>query len=318
MDQEELDLFGVSVASADLVNEPIAPGELFTPAGLLALMALPGVGSGRALKLAHAFHNVDTFNAASAGSRRSACGAAPDGHITVTPAEAPEGSRVVGYFDDEYPALLRSLKSPPAVLWVRGQLPTIPCVAVVGGRDSTRWGKAMADSVARHAVGQQVGVVSGLAFGIDIAAHRATVDEGGYTLAVLGSGIDNVSPAEHSGAAEKIVGAGGCLITEQPPGTQASARTLMPRNRMQAGLSFATIVVQCAANSGTLRTAEDTIKQGKILAITPPQGPEADLPQNAGSLALLKKQNALALRTPADLMAFLGTRSPSGPEQPEG
>ena len=281
-----------------------ADGDLRTVAGLSALLSLRGVGSGRAIRLATAFGNSEAFNAASPEARRRVVGTAVDGRISVLDVVWPESGIALGYFDDAFPEALRSISDPPAVLAVRGVLPSQPAVAVVGTRTPTQWGTDMAAEIARAAVEAGLAVVSGLALGVDIAAHRAAVAAGGSTLAVLGNGLDVISPRQHIHDAEEIVASGGCLITEQPAGTPASARTLVARNRLQTALSRATIVVQCGSDSGTMKTAEYALKQGRQLAVPLPPENERLGPQCTGSESLAVR-GAWRLSSHTDLQEFL-------------
>lgn len=133
-------------------------------------------------------------------------------------------------------------------------------------------------------------VVSGLALGIDIAAHRAALRVGGHTTAVLGSGIDRTTPREHLVDAEEIVKSGGCILIEQPPGTRSSPQTLVARNRIQTGLSSLVVVVQCGMKSGTMTTARHALSQGRPLAVADPSAQdERANEENAGSLSLLSR-----------------------------
>lgn len=302
MDESEPTLFGGH-------SPGVETHDLKTVAGLLALTSLAGIGSGRAIKLARVFGSADAFNEASPAQRRQVAGVAVDGFITLREIEPPHGSvRLLGYFDDDYPRSLRDIKDAPAVLWMRGQLPD-PArrIAIVGTRVATRWGLSMAEATATDAAHVGVSVVSGLALGIDIAAHRAALRAHGHTTAVIGSGIDKVSPVEHRAASEEIVASGGCVLTEQAPGTSASARTLVARNRLQSGLSAATIVVQCGLKSGTMSTAKFTVEQRKVLAVPEPPEAERDHSENAGSISLLEGcPPPRVLRSRDDLKALLG------------
>ncbi|SDC57121.1 DNA-processing protein DprA [Rhodococcus tukisamuensis] len=263
--------------------------DLQTALGLLALMDLPRVGSGRAIRFAQQFGSAEAFNTAAPEQRQRAGGVAVEDPVQVLDRDVPDGARLVGYFDDDYPTSLRGIANPPAVLWIQGALPD-PArrIAIVGTRSATRWGASMAASIAEAAAAAGVSVVSGLALGIDIAAHRAALAAGGHTVAVLGSGIDTPTPREHQADAHAIVEAGSCLISEVGPGTRPSARTLVARNRIQSGLSYATVVVQCGLKSGTMTTAKFTREQERELVLPVPPEEEQRHPENAGSAALAR------------------------------
>lgn len=194
--------------------------------------------------------------------------------------------RIVGVDEDEYPAELAAISSPPARLWVRGSLPPPDVVAVVGARRPTGFGRRVAEAVARSAVEAGLGVVAGLATGVDTIAHRSTLDAGGQTWAVLGSGVDRPSPAANTVLADVIVRSGGGLIAEVPPGTARSARWLVARDRIQAGLSLAVIVCQCDMGSGAMHTARFALIQHRLLVVVRPHGRDAGVPASAGNLVL--------------------------------
>lgn len=296
-------LFGLGDADATRAR------DLQTVPGLHALMALRGVGAGRAIRLAKAFESAEAFNASSPDARRGVAGIALDGRIVVADFIWPSEIHTIGYFDDGYPPGLQALADPPAILWARGTLPsTQPGLAVVGTRNPTDWGRSIAAAVARDAVEAGFSVISGLAFGIDIAAHRAAIEVGGFTIAVLGSAVDSISPKQHWADADKIVESGGCLLSEQPPGTPASARTLVARNRIQTGLAMAAVVVQCGAKSGTMATANYAFKQGRPVAVPLPPEPERGSVECAGSESLLPR-GAQRLSSRDDLLRLLADLS---------
>lgn len=276
---------------ASFFDAPIAElGDLGVASSLLALMEAPGIGSAKAIALARSFGSWQSLRTAEDDALTAVAGKVAAGIQNlrlIPPPELPEGVRVVGFFDDDYPEALRRIPNPPAVLWVRGTLPTALSIAIVGTRNPTESGNTMADLLSRTAVGAGWGVVSGLALGIDIAAHRAALDAQGKTWAFLGSGIDQVTPTRHSSIAEEIVASGGGLIAEVPPGVTTAARHLVARNRLQSGSSQSTIVVQTGVPSGTLHTARFTIEQGRILAVVQAADSEMSEPRWRGNLALL-------------------------------
>lgn len=215
-------------------------------------------------------------------------------------------TRLVRPADDAYPAALHELADPPECFWVRGELgEPARSVAVVGTRTPTAWGVETAATLALLAVERRISVVSGLSPGIVIAAHRAVLEAGGHTLAVLGSGIDVPTPREHRTIADAIVAAGGCLLSEQPPGTRRSPRRLAARNRLQTALSAATIVVQTGTASGAMATARHAHAQGRVLAVVCPPTVERDHTDSAGNLALLSEPGVRAVRDLSDAVRLL-------------
>ncbi|MGA3353589.1 MAG: DNA-processing protein DprA [Acidimicrobiales bacterium] len=186
-----------------------------------------------------------------------------------------------------YPAVLRSIPSPPKTLWVRGSLPPATAVAIVGTRKPTRFGRDLAAAAARSALAAGLAVISGLATGVDTVAHEAVLAAGGRTWAVIGSGVDVPTPISNAVLADEIVEAGGGLISEVPPGTPVSVRNLVARDRIQSGLSLAVFVCQCETSSGTMHTARFAAEQGRLLAVARPRGPESAEHANSGNLALV-------------------------------
>jgi DNA processing protein len=167
-----------------------------------------------------------------------------------------------------WPHRLWHLAAPPARLWVRGADPRPgPAVAVVGSRRATLLGIDIAHAIGVELAGAGIQVVSGMARGIDAAAHRGCLDSGGFTVAVLGCGVDVCYPPEHSELRDAIVAAG-CLISEERPGTEPLKRHFPKRNRLIAALSLAVIVVEATSRSGALSTARWAADLGReVLAV---------------------------------------------------
>ena len=178
---------------------------------------------------------------------------------------------VLTLLDDAYPAALREIADPPPVLFVRGRLTEADRVAValVGTRRATPYGRAVAERLAADLARAGITVVSGLARGIDTFAHRAALSAGGRTIAVLGSGLDQVYPAENTLLARRILAPdAGALVAEFPPGVPPDAVNFPRRNRIIAGLARATVIVEADLRSGALITAEFALEQGReVLAV---------------------------------------------------
>jgi DNA processing protein len=183
------------------------------------------------------------------------------------------GAEVRCWPSPAYPALLRQIPDPPAVLALRGTLaPEEPCIAVVGARRASEYGRRVAAELARGLAQAGVTVVSGLAAGIDAAAHRAALEAGGRTVAVLGTGIDRTYPSWHAGLAAAIAGQG-ALVSEFPCGTPPLAFNFPRRNRLISGLSLGTVVVEAAEESGSLITARYAVDQNRdVFAVPGPLG----------------------------------------------
>jgi DNA processing protein len=178
---------------------------------------------------------------------------------------------------------------PPHVLYVRGRVDALSrarAVAVVGTRRATGAGRTTAGRIATALAAAEATVVSGLAFGIDGAAHEGTVRAGGTTVAVIGGGHATLGPSAHIRLAEAILAAGGAIVSELAPDTEPSKVTFPRRNRIISGLADATVVVEAPASSGALITASWALEQGRGCYLVP--GP-LDSYASAGSLAFLRE-----------------------------
>lgn len=196
------------------------------------------------------------------------------------------GAEVLIYPDDAYPPLLREIPSPPLALFVHGQL--LPedhrAIAIVGTRRASSYGVQVTQTFAREFAQAGITVISGLARGIDSAAHQSTLDAGGRTIAVLGTGIDVIYPANHRRLAARIR-TQGALVTEFLPGTPPHAHHFPVRNRIISGLSLGVIVVEAPARSGALITARFALEQNRSVYAVP--GPIFST-GTAGILTLLR------------------------------
>ncbi len=209
------------------------------------------------------------------------------------------GIGVLTWDDPEYPRLLREISQPPPVLYFRGEI--MPedelAVAIVGTRRVSAYGRQVAENLAGALARNQVSVVSGLARGTDAVAHQATLRAGGRTLAVLGSGVDRIYPPEHRKLAEEIVESG-AVLSDYPPGTPPESSNFPPRNRIIAGLSLATVVIEAGETSGALITASFAADQGRdVLAlpgnITSPNSIGTNRLIQSGARPLLKPEDVL-------------------------
>lgn len=173
-------------------------------------------------------------------------------------------STILKISDALYPPLLREIKNPPQLLYCAGDLSLLKtrCVAVVGSRKITAYGRRIAAKVAGRLAACGVTVVSGMAIGIDGISHRSALDAGGKTIAVLGNGLDVMYPAANRDLKKDILRAG-LLLSEYPPGTRGTKFTFPQRNRIISGLSEATVVIEAGLNSGSLITAALANEQGR-------------------------------------------------------
>lgn len=185
------------------------------------------------------------------------------------------GASIVTWADVHYPSLLREIHDPPPFLYVLGELHPSDelAAAVVGSRHPTGYGLRMARQITGELVDYGLTIVSGLARGIDAAAHWAALKKAGRTIAVLGSGLDVLYPPEH-GALARQIAQQGALISELAPGSQPDAENFPVRNRIISGLSRGTVVVEAAEKSGSLITAYCALEQGReVFAVPGPVGP---------------------------------------------
>lgn len=199
--------------------------------------------------------------------------------------------RVLCTPDDEYPRWLRATTDRPPVLYVKGTLrPDDACVACVGTRTPTPFGEEVTKRIAMRLVELEprLVIVSGLALGVDTIAHRAALAGNGRTVAVLANGLDTVYPRENAALAEAILGAGGALVSEQDFGAPAQARNLVLRDRIQSGLSLATIVMQTDLRGGTTHTVRFALSQQRLLFAAVPALDLPIEPASRGPVALTR------------------------------
>lgn len=184
-------------------------------------------------------------------------------------AESPH-QRIITIFDPEYPALLREISVPPIVLFVRGNFTALdnPQVAIVGSRKASHYGLDAAFQFARMLSVRGFTITSGMAAGIDGAAHRGALANGSATVAVYGCGIDRVYPARHRDLAEEIC-VDGVLVSEFPIGSHPRPYHFPRRNRLISGLCYGTLVVEAAAKSGSISTAFHALEQGREVFALP-------------------------------------------------
>jgi DNA processing protein len=185
--------------------------------------------------------------------------------------EEADGVRILAYPDPEYPSSLRDLPDPPPALYARGCLDPLrrPALAVVGSRLSTVYGKNVAQSLAGDLALAGMTIVSGLARGIDTAAHTGSLAAPGRAVAVLGSGIDRLYPSENRDLARRILDSGGLILSEFPPGTPPLPGNFPVRNRVVAGLSWGVLVVEATEKSGALITARLGLEANRELFAVP-------------------------------------------------
>ncbi|MCV2880526.1 DNA-processing protein DprA [Actibacterium sp. XHP0104] len=222
------------------------------------------------------------------------------------------GARLVAFRSAAYPARLAEISDAPPLIWARGDLSLLmrPQIALVGARNASSLGTRMARSLAAGLGKAGLVCTSGLARGIDTAAHTAALDTG--TIAVLAGGIDIIYPAENTDLARQIAERG-LLLSEQPPGTTPQARHFPARNRIISGLAQAVIVIEAAARSGSLITARNALDQGReVLAV-----PGHPMDARASGCNMLIRDGATLVRGTDDVLEALTPIAPRPEPQPE-
>lgn len=212
---------------------------------------------------------------------------------------------VRGFDHPDYPVLLSTIPDPPPVLWMKGELTalTLPQLGIVGSRHASRSGIQLAYDFAASLAQSGVIACSGLALGIDAAAHQACVDLTKPTVAVLGTGVDRIYPRRHQRLADQIRANGGVLVSEYPPGTAPLQRHFPRRNRIISGLSIGTLVVEAAVRSGSLITARQALEQGREVFAIPGS---IHNPLSRGCHALIR-EGATLVETVGQVIEELGS-----------
>ena len=225
-------------------------------------------------------------------------------HCALKIIEASEACKIgyVGFYDDEFPAILRQAINedgkldPPLILWYRGDfsITSLPGLAVIGTREATQEGVAGGEFLSGQFAKRGFNIVSGLAVGCDTCGHKGALKIGGKTTAILANGLDHDSiyPPENQDLAEEIVENGGLLLSEYRIGSTVSRYNLVARDRLQAGLSLATLVVQTGEKGGTMHAATTTLKANKPLFSMLYKDPATNNHEKCLGNALLVKQGA--------------------------
>lgn len=184
---------------------------------------------------------------------------------------AASGCSIMTCGDEDYPERLREIFDPPPVLWVRGDRALLarPGIAVVGTRQPSPYGTAMAEMLSRDLAARKLLILSGMARGIDTAAHKGALSAGGRTVAVWGTGVDVIYPKENKKLAEEIVQSGGTILSELPLGTFPAPQNFPLRNRIISGLSVGVLVVEAGEQSGTRVTARCALEQNRDVYAVP-------------------------------------------------
>jgi DNA processing protein len=283
----------------------------------LALTLTPGLGPKRILKAAQTLQDVSHLFQLSLTELESLNVPAPSaqflfsGQARIEAEQELErvrtqGGAILTYEDADYPERLREIFDPPPVLWTLGDVRLLsrPAIAIVGTRHPTPYGTGMAEVLARDLASRRLVVLSGMARGIDTAAHRGALAASGSTVAVWGTGVDVIYPKENKTLAENILVAKGAIISEYRLGTFPAPQNFPKRNRILSGMSIGVLVVEAGENSGTRVTARCALEQDRDVYAVPGNVTT----KNAWGPNTLIKQGAKLVATWEDVWQELPTQ----------
>lgn len=279
---------------------------------LLALSLLKGVGPAtlRKLALLPRFANESAEQLAAQVPLLARALAVPDAWDLATEAAVHQidvaknhGAAILSLFDSRFPALLLAASDGPAILYVSGSLPARDqrTIAIIGTREPTTHGAVIASRISADFVEHGWSVVSGLAIGCDGVAHKASLDAGGHTVAVMAHGLQTTTPAQHRALAERILSCGGALVSEFPFGQEPQPQLFARRDRTQAALSEGVVMVQSSLNGGSLHASRAALANQRWLAV--PYPTERDRHSAAEKIAA---NLVLAEGTPEQKASLLG------------
>jgi DNA processing protein len=283
----------------------------------LALSLTPGLGPKRILKAAQALPDLSSLFRLSLTELESLNFPAPAAQFLFTGKARTEAERelvrvgeqkgsILTYDEEDYPEQLREIFDPPPVLWVLGDVKQLarPAIAIVGTRHPTPYGTGMAEILARDLATRGMVILSGMARGIDTAAHKGALAAGGTTVAVWGTGVDVIYPKENKSLAENILVAGGTIVSEYRLGTFPAPQNFPKRNRILSGISIGVLVVEAGENSGTRVTARCALEQNRDVYAVPGNVTT----KNAWGPNTLIKQGAKLVATWEDVWQELPTQ----------
>ncbi len=215
------------------------------------------------------------------------------------------GIRIVTFCEEDYPERLKNIYQPPPVIYIRGKFNLGDSLAVVGTRKATPYGRNAVRQILPGLISEAISIISGMAYGIDYYAQKICIECGGYTIGVLGTGIDIIYPSQNKALYEMIIGQGSCLLSEFPIGFSPTKYSFLQRNRIISGLADAVLVVESREKGGALSTANFALEQGKDVFSVP--GSIFSL-QSAGCNNLIK-QGAFPVTDPDDILFVLGKKN---------
>jgi DNA processing protein len=212
-------------------------------------------------------------------------------------------AKVITFWDSYYPKLLKNIYSPPLILYVLGEFQEEDkyCLSIVGTRRPTNYGKTYAEKFAFDLASQNITVVSGMARGIDSTAHRGALKAGGRTIAIIGSGLDVIYPSENRKLFQQIA-ENGLVISEFELGTKPDAQNFPQRNRIIAGLTLGTVIIETNLNGGAMQTAAHALDQNREVFAVPGN---LGIPQSEGNNLLIQKGEAKLVKSTEDILVEL-------------
>lgn len=291
---------------------------------LIGLSLVPGVGATRMRALLAHFEAPSAVFRASRSALQRIDGIGPqtaEAILTFEDRSAVKremeraddlGADLLSPWDDRFPRHLREIYDPPGFLWMRGTLPNggAPMVTIVGTRRCTDYGRAQAHHFAAELARRGFTIVSGLAYGIDAAAHKGALDAGGRTIAVLGSGVGCIYPQKHTSLAERIVDRG-ALLSEYEIDAEPDASNFPERNRIVSGLAHGTLVVESYSQGGALITARLAVEQNREVFAVPGA---VTKDSSRGTNRLIQRGHAKLVVEPVDLLEELPEVTVEDPE----
>lgn len=290
---------------------------------LVALTLIPGLGTKRVRHLVQECKDLENLFSYSKTQLRSFEGVGEASalgilsfkdwaHVDAILEQTEKvGAQIITIADSEYPALLKEIYDPPILLWIKGNAEALskPGVAVIGTRNASTYGKKQAEKLSTKLAEEGLCIFSGLAYGIDTIGHQSALKVGSPTVAVLGSGIDNLYPKSNAEVANNIVKSGGAVISEFAPGTMPDKGNFPLRNRVVSGLSLGVVVMESGIKGGSMITAELALDQNReVFAVPHPLGN----PSGTGCNYLIKKGAAKLVQVVEDILVELPIDFESG------
>jgi len=283
---------------------------------LIALTLIPGLGSKRVKHLVNECTHLEKLFSLSKTQLRSYEGIGEASALSILSFNNWDqvdqiveqtntiGAKIITIADPEYPKLLKEIYDPPILFWILGNPEALskPGVAVIGTRNASTYGKKQAEKLSTKLAEEGLCIFSGLAYGIDTIGHQSALKAGAPTVAVLGSGIDNLYPKSNADVANNIIKSGGAVISEFPPGTIPDKRNFPLRNRVVSGLSLGVVVMESGIKGGSMITAELALDQNReVFAVPHPLGN----PSGTGCNYLIKKGAAKLIQVVDDILVEL-------------